>query len=439
MAQRVGTPQGTKRRYPDMSSPPGLHAGESESRRPPYPPPSAMGGLQAPQVGVAVVTIDMFRDYQRQVAATFERQGAQIALLQERVQAVEGRVQSLEDAEDMAIDAVREIRDNVIPRVERHHADLGALAAAVAGQSTALEALSSPGQEYRSNQGRDAARPSQPAWRPGPLGGATDQAKSAMEDMKTQLTRSFASLAEHDRRLGESDARLVAYDAHLTDCGRRVVGHDTRLVGHERQLGDHNTRLAAHDRHFGEHDVRLRNNENHLRDHDLCVAKHTERLGVLEKANEQLLGRVTVLERGIEHKLSPTQITAIMQNHQQRLESLEQNWQQRMKASQEAQVARPHSPYDRSHSASGEARTLVRRVGLESRVQAEELGKAPEKAQGSEAQSQRPDARREGTLHAPDLRRLGEQLAAIDKRIVPLEQRMGSIETGFEKLSQKIS
>ncbi|KAI3328251.1 hypothetical protein F4824DRAFT_154866 [Ustulina deusta] len=59
----------------------------------------------------------MFLEHQKQATQ-------QIALLQERVQ-------SLEDAEDMAIDAVREIRDGVIPRVEQHHESLEALAAAI--------------------------------------------------------------------------------------------------------------------------------------------------------------------------------------------------------------------------------------------------------------------------------------------------------------------
>ncbi|TRX93334.1 hypothetical protein FHL15_005913 [Xylaria flabelliformis] len=65
MAQRVATPQGTKRRHPGFSSPPGLHTNEDKNRSHPYPPPGtiAMGGLQAPQVGVAVITIDMFREY----------------------------------------------------------------------------------------------------------------------------------------------------------------------------------------------------------------------------------------------------------------------------------------------------------------------------------------------------------------------------------------
>ncbi|KAI0118685.1 hypothetical protein GGR51DRAFT_129300 [Nemania sp. FL0031] len=308
MAQRVATPQGTKRRYPGFSSPPGLHAEEPDARRPPYPPPGSMGGLQAPQVGVAVVTIDMFRDYQRQVAASFDRQSSQIASLQNRVQAIEGRIQSLEDAEDMAIDAVREIRDGVIPRVEQHHESLDTLTVAVTRQNTILEALGSLGQEFRANQGRDAVRPGQPAWRPGPLGGsggsvsgsASDQTKSTMEDLKGQLTRSFASLAEHDRRLGENDKhlensnhRLSAHDRHLTELQRRIGEHDTRLASHDRHLSDHNTRLGAHDRGFVENNNRLVTCEGHLRDHDVCVAKHNERMGALDKVDEQQSCRTT--------------------------------------------------------------------------------------------------------------------------------------------------
>ncbi|KAK5627821.1 hypothetical protein RRF57_003536 [Xylaria bambusicola] len=243
MAQRVATPQGAKRNFADFFSPSGLHVDEAENRRPPYPPPGSIGGLQAPQVGVAVVTIDMFRDYQRQVAASFERQSNQMSLLQERLQSIEGRVQSLEDAEDMAIDAVREIRDRVIPRVEKHSETLDSLSGAMTRQNNIIEAWGNLGQEFRASQGRDSTRPSQLAWRPGPLGGSNDQAKSAMDDLKAQVTRSFASLAEHDRRLGENDARLAAHDRHLTEHVRRVGEHDTRLQAHERHLGDHSTRL----------------------------------------------------------------------------------------------------------------------------------------------------------------------------------------------------
>lgn len=248
-----------------------------------------MGGLQAPQVGVAVVTIDMFRDHQRQVAASFERQNNQIALLQGRLQSIEGRLQSFEDAEDMAIDAVREIRDGVIPRVERHHERLENLTTAVAHQTTIIEALGSLGQEFRANQGRDAARAGQSAWRPGPLGGVSDQqTKTAVDDLKAQLTRSFATLAEHDRNLGELDARLGARDRHLTDHERSVGEHNTRLAAHDRHLGEHNTRLGTHDRQFAEHNARLVADEGHLRNHDVCVAKHNERLGLLDKAKEQV-------------------------------------------------------------------------------------------------------------------------------------------------------
>ncbi|KAI1122689.1 hypothetical protein F5Y10DRAFT_69043 [Nemania abortiva] len=443
MAQRVATPQGTKRRYPGFSSPPGLHAEEPEARRPPYPPPGSMGGLQAPQVGVAVVTIDMFRDYQRQVAASFERQSNQLVALQGRVQAIEGRIQSLEDAEDMAIDAVREIRDGVIPRVEQHHESLAALTEAATRQNTILETLGTLGQELRANQGRDAARPGQLAWRPGPLGGAGDQTKSTMEDLKAQLTRSFASLAEHDRRLGENDrhlaennSRLGTHDRHLTDLERRVGDHDTRLAAHDRHLSDHNTRLGAHDRGFVENNGRLGSCEAHLRNHDVCVAKHNERMGTLDKVDEQLNGRITVLEQRTDHGLSPAQITAIMQNHQQRLESLEQTLQRHIKASQETQTTKPSSPRTRPHSASGETRTLVCQEGSESRSQPEQAGKASEKSQSSESPGKKTQKQNEEPDHTSELKRLDENLDAIGKRLAPLEQRMNLVEKEFEKLSQ---
>jgi chromosome segregation ATPase len=252
-----------------------------------------MSGLQAPQVGVAVVTVDMFREYQRQVATTFELHGNQIAMLKERVQTMEGRIQSLEDAEDMAIDAVREIRDEMFPRIQEHHDKLDTLTVAVARQNTILDALGSIGQELRANQNRDAARPGQLAWRPGPLGGGNDQMKSTLEDFKSQLARSFASLAEHDRRLGENDTRLGTHDRHLTEHDSRLGEHNKGLqehskglAAHDRHLAEHNIRLATHDRHFAEHDARLGAHERHLREHDACLGDHGGHLGALDKTND---------------------------------------------------------------------------------------------------------------------------------------------------------
>ncbi|KAI1313549.1 hypothetical protein F5Y03DRAFT_101455 [Xylaria venustula] len=443
MAQRVATPQGTKRRFSGFSSPPGLHMEEPETRRPPYPPPGSMGGLQAPQVGVAVVTIDMFREFQRQVALNFERQNSQITLLQERVQSIEGRIQSLEDAEDMAIDAVREIRDGVIPRVEQHHESLDSLTAAVTHQTNIIDAWGNLGQEFRANQGRDPVRPSPLTWRPGPLGGPTDQAKNAIEDLKTQITRSFASLAEHDRRLGEIDAHLGTHDRHLTDHERRVGEHDTRLSGHDRHLGDHNTRFGALDRLFAEQNARLAVHEGHLRDHDVCVAKHTDRMGALDKANEQLNGRIAVIEQRTDHGLSPAQITAIMQNHQQRLESLEQTLQHHIKASQEAQAAKPSSPQSQSHSVTGERETPLRQIAPENHKHTDQQGNASEESQKPELNGKKIQRPTEETNSTLELKRLEECLDAIDKRmipleqrLIPLEQRMDSVEKECEKLSQ---
>ncbi|KAI1351620.1 hypothetical protein F5Y01DRAFT_110804 [Xylaria sp. FL0043] len=436
MAQRVTTPQGTKRRYPGFSSPPGLQVEEPEGRRPPYPPPGSMGGLQAPQVGVAVVTIDMFREYQMQVATSFERQSKQINLLQERVHSIEGRIQSLEDAEDMAIDAVREIRDGVIPRVEKHHESLDNLTVAVTRQNSIIDAWGNLGQEFRASQGRDSARPGQLAWRPGPLGGANDQTKSAMDDLKAQVTRSFASLAEHDRRLGENDAHLGTHDRHLTDLERRVGEHDTRLAAHDRHLSEHNTHIAAHDRLFGEQNARLGVHEGHLRDHDVCVAKHNDRIGALDKANEQLNGRLAVLEQRTDHGLSPAQITAIMQNHQQRLESLEQTLQHHIKASREAQAAKPSSPHSQSNSAPGEKQTPLRQVASETHNKIDQQGKTSEQSPSSELSSQKTQKQHQETNYTPELKKLCEHLDGIEKRIAPLEERISSVEKECEKLSQ---
>ncbi|KAI1742296.1 hypothetical protein F4680DRAFT_446362 [Xylaria scruposa] len=419
MAQRVATPQGTKRRHPGFSSPPGLHTDETENRRPPYPPPGAMtmGGLQAPQVGVAVVTIDMFREYQRQVATNFDRQGSQIALLQERCQSLEGRIHSLEDAEDMAIDAVRQIRDTMMPRVEQFEQRLENMASIVTRHNSIIDTFGSLGQEFRANQSRDATRPSQLAWRPGPLGAPGDQTKSIVEELKTQSTRSFASLAEHDRRLRDIDTRLEAHDTHLTGHERRIGDHDAHLTAHNKHLGDLNTHCAEYNGRLGNY-----------------VAANNERLEGLNKVNEQLNGRVMVLEQRTDHGLSPAQVSAIMQNHQQRLESLERTLQQHIKDLQEAQAVKLPSPSSQAHSSFEQTRAIVRQVDSESHDQPDQASKASEKTLSPEPHSKISQSQHEETDHIPEVKR--ELLDAIDKRIAPLEQRMDQVEKEYEKLSQ---
>jgi hypothetical protein len=414
-----------------------------------------MGSLQAPQVGVAVVTIDMFREFQRHIATTFDLQKHQIVALQERVQSIEGRVQSLEDAEDMAIDAVREIRDTIMPRVQQHDESLETLTAAITRQNAIVDALGSLGQEFRANQSRDPVRPAQLAWRPGPLGGATDQTKSTLDEVKTQLTRSFASLAEHDRHLGENDDRLSAHERHLTEHERRFADHDKGLAAHDRHLGDHGTRLGTHDRHFAEHDARLGVHERHLLEHDAGLGKYSGHLGALDKANElvslaylgaegneilidtrQLNGRVAVLEQRTDHGLSPTQIAAIMQNHQQRLESLKQTLEQHIESSREAQATKPISPQSRPLSVSGETQLPGSQMGSDGLTNPIQTGEMSQSTQTSEHHSKRTRREDEETNTIPELRRLGEHMEAIDKRIRPLEERLNLVEKDFEKLSQ---
>lgn len=122
-----------------------------------------------------------------------------------------------------------------------------------------------------------------------------------------------------------------------------------------------------------------------------------------------------------------------MQNHQQRLESLEQTLQRHIKVSQEAQTTKPTN---QPQSASGETRTLVCQAGSGSRGQPEQPGKASEKSQSSEPPVKDTPKQHEDTPHTSELRRLGENLDAFDKRLAPLEQRMNLVEKEFEKLSQ---
>ncbi|KAI1197347.1 hypothetical protein F5X97DRAFT_181390 [Nemania serpens] len=125
-----------------------------------------------------------------------------------------------------------------------------------------------------------------------------------------------------------------------------------------------------------------------------------------------------------------------MENHQQRLESLEQTLQRHIKSSQEAQSAKPSSHQGQPHSASGETRTVVCQTSSESRSQSEQPGKGSEKSQGSESSTKKNQRQHDEINLTSDLKRLSEQLDAIDKRIAPLEERMNVVEQDFVALSQ---
>ncbi len=128
-----------------------------------------------------------------------------------------------------------------------------------------------------------------------------------------------------------------------------------------------------------------------------------------------------------------------MQNHQQRLESLEQTLQHHIKASEEAQAAKLSSPQNQPHLASGERQTPLRQVASENHNQTDQHGGASEKAQNSDPSSKKIQRQHEETNYTPELKRLGDHLDAIDKRIAPLEQRMNLVEKECEKLSQSVT
>ncbi|KAI1110721.1 hypothetical protein F5Y14DRAFT_340002 [Nemania sp. NC0429] len=125
-----------------------------------------------------------------------------------------------------------------------------------------------------------------------------------------------------------------------------------------------------------------------------------------------------------------------MENHQQRLESLEQSLQRHIKSSQEAHTAKPSSPHSQPHSASAETRTVVCQASSESRSQSEQPGRGSEKGQGSELSNKKNPKQLDEINRVLDPKRLSEQLEAIDKRIAPLEERMNVVEQNFAVLSQ---
>ncbi|KAI0165902.1 hypothetical protein GGR57DRAFT_141310 [Xylariaceae sp. FL1272] len=362
MAQHPATPLGAKRAFPFASSPPALHADDADNRRPPPhlrpPQPPVTGGLQAPHVGVAVVTIDMFREYQRNMGTTIENQTNQIADLQRRVQVLEGRLHSFEDAEDMAIDAVREIRDQVVSRVDKHHESLGTLTVAVNRQNSILETLESLSQELRAHQGRsDAARTN--AWRPGPLGAASDQLKSTLDEFKSHITTSFASLGEHEKRMAS-----------------------------------------------------------------------------LERTDRIAQERLSVLEQKSERALDPGQISAVIQHHQQRLDYLGRELQQCIKLAQEAQTLSASRTTGCHCAATGAMHVRENQVPSRNPDKASPTESAPitqdKLSLVKDAQPLQPAA----AISAPQFGQIIQRLDAIDKRMMPLEERLDIVEKEFENLSK---
>ncbi|KAI0393962.1 hypothetical protein F5Y17DRAFT_280382 [Xylariaceae sp. FL0594] len=433
MAQSQPAPQVTRRAHPGFSSPPGLHVEESESRRPPrLPLPGTISNFQAPQV----VTIDIFFDYQRQVASTFERQSRENAALQERCQALEERIISLEEAENKAIDAVCEIRDDVVPRVKQHHQSIEGLLSAVNRQNTIIEALGSFSHEFRAGQSRDGMRPGQPAWRPGPLGGPADHMKGALEEIKGQLTRSSARLNEHDAHLAESDTRLGTHERHLTEHERKFAAHEARLASYERHMAEQNAKLASHFRELEGHQGAF---ERVLRENDKRIAEHAECLGALDKTNNLWNSRISLLEQRAENRgsqLSPAQVTAIVQSHQQRLDSLEQTLKTHMNSSRESHAAKPISPQSRPLSASGVEPILETLMNSQGGNQPNRLREA-DRTDGISEPPFKKVRREEGEADlGADIKRLGKHMDAIDKRFAPLEERLSSIEKDLEKITQ---
>ncbi|KAI1331072.1 hypothetical protein F5Y16DRAFT_291884 [Xylariaceae sp. FL0255] len=364
MAQHPGImPQGAKRSFP-FASPPGMRAEDPESRRPPYlrPPGPMTGGLQPPHMGVAVVTIDMFREYQQQVNANFEHQRGLITTLQERVQAMETQVRSLEEAEDMAIDAVREIRDRVVPRVEKHHESIENLTGAVARQNTIVETLGNLGQEFRATQGRnDAARPSQLAWRPGPLGStATEQQlKSTVDELKAQLNSSFTALGDQEARLSQLG----------------MTGEETRE-------------------------------------------------------------RVAKLEQRSNHGLIPAHISAIMQHHQQRLQSLEEQLQQQVKAAQDKPLPKSQ---DRHRGTPGSKQSREQHVSSKKPDQQKSPTETPPVTPNPDQPKREITKPQTATaISASELEQIKRRLDAIDKRMAPLEEKFIPLEQRIAPLEQRI-
>lgn len=124
-----------------------------------------------------------------------------------------------------------------------------------------------------------------------------------------------------------------------------------------------------------------------------------------------------------------------MQNHQQRLESLEQTLQHHIKASQELQAAKS-SPQSQTNTLARERQASTRPATTESHNQTDQQNGESEKMRSSEPNGQEIERRREVADQSSELDRLVEHLDAIEKRMVPLEQRMNDVEKECEKLSQ---
>ncbi|KAI1173956.1 hypothetical protein F4777DRAFT_418603 [Nemania sp. FL0916] len=124
-----------------------------------------------------------------------------------------------------------------------------------------------------------------------------------------------------------------------------------------------------------------------------------------------------------------------MQNHQQRLESLEQTLQRHIKVSQEAQIAKSHD----QPPVSDDTRTAANQANSSNHNELEQPGEVSNKSQSSESPGKKTQKQEEETNHTSEFKRIGEQLDAIDKRMIPLEQRVVAIETEMEKLPQPLA
>ncbi|KAI1810751.1 hypothetical protein GGS20DRAFT_155087 [Poronia punctata] len=312
---------GVKRKAPGSSSQP-LQREISGSPKPPHPPPDPMrppdtasglhGSAQESETGE---TDYMTYAYQKGVPSSFDLQ----------IKEHEARIRSLEDAEDSAIGAMRQVRDEVLPRLD-------ALAPTVYSHNNAIEELSNHLAVSLGNSSGDI----------------TDYIREIASQMVMPLTRSFTGMAETIKQLQEENIKIKtmigSHEEKLTEQGQQLVYAEAKLVEIQRKSLP----------------TRVKDVEESVVDHGIRLGQHAERLTGQNRLLESLQdtvdildGSVSAIRRSPGPQVNQADIAAIFKLHQHRLEylertAMERTFQHQIGHAQKEQLPNPISPPSRS-------------------------------------------------------------------------------------------
>ncbi|CAJ2509843.1 Uu.00g057430.m01.CDS01 [Anthostomella pinea] len=203
--------------------------------------------VQAQGEGVSVVTIAMFRNFQQDVAGAFSQQRAEVRRLDERVQNLERRVDSLENAEYQAIAAVRALKGDVVERVNEHHERLENLVSTAKRHNELLASFGNPkASAMAPQQSRSHPLPTPSPILPcGPFGTAEDRMNVSVQDLKDQVCESSTRLEEQERRIVAIENGNGLFDRRVAFLEQMGSGADVKEAQITAMLQDQRKRLKA--------------------------------------------------------------------------------------------------------------------------------------------------------------------------------------------------